>query len=321
MAKVAYPGGSTSIVNNTNAATFIPELWSDEIVAAYKKNLVLANLVNKMSMVGKKGDTLHIPKPTRGSASVKAANTAVTIQADTESEVQISVDKHYEYSRMIEDITGVQALDSMRRFYTDDAGYALAKQVDDDLFTLAKRFGDDNGSGSDWIHSNSYYVDAANGVAAYAVDTVAATDVFTDLAFRELIQKMDDADTPMDGRVLVIPPSARRDILGIDRYNSSDFVDGRGVQNGLIGSLYGVDVYVTSNCPVIEAAADNTASAVDTRAAVLAHRDTMVLAEQLAVRSQTQYKQEYLADLFTADTLYGIQTLRPETGFVLALPN
>ena len=319
MATATYPGGSSSIVNKTNADKFIPELWSDEIIAAYKKNLVLANLVNKMSMVGKKGDTLHIPKPTRGTAAVKAANTAVTIQADTETEVQVAVDKHYEYSRMIEDIVDVQALDSMRRFYTDDAGYALAKQVDDDLFALAKSLGD--GDGSDYTHSASFYVDAGNGLAAYAVDTVAPTDVFTDLAFRELIQKMDDADTPMDGRVLIIPPSARRDILGIDRYNSSDFVDGRGVNNGQIGSLYGVDVYVTSNCPVVETAADNTASAVDTRAAILAHRDTMVLAEQMAVRSQTQYKQEYLADLFTADTLYGVKELRPETGFVLALPN
>ena len=316
MAKVAYPGGSTSIVNNTNAATFIPELWSDEIVAAYKKNLVLANIVNKMSMVGKKGDTLHIPKPTRGSATAKAANTAVTIQADTETEVQISINNHYEYSRMIEDITGVQALDSMRRFYTDDAGYALAVQVDNDLFTLGKSFGD--GDGSDWTHSNSYYVNASSGIAAYAVDTVATGDDFSDLAFRQLIKLMDDQDTPMDGRFLVIPPSARRDILGIDRYNSSDFVDGRGVNNGQIGSLYGVDIYVSSNVPVIETDAENTAGG-DVRGAILGHKDTMVLAEQLGVRTQTQYKQEYLADLMTADTLYGVQALRPETGFVLAL--
>ena len=46
----------------------------------------------------------------------------------------------------------------------------------------------------------------------------------------------------------------------------------------------------------------------------------MVLAEQMSVRTQTQYKQEYLADLMTADTLYGVQVLRPETGFLLALP-
>lgn len=319
MATATYPGGSGSIVAKTQADKFIPELWSDEIVAAYKKNLMLANLVNKMSMVGKKGDTLHIPKPTRGSAAVKAANTAVTIQADTESEVVVSIDKHYEYSRMIEDIVGVQALDSMRRFYTDDAGYALAKQIDTDLFALGKSLG--NGDGSDWTHSNVYYMDASSGLSTYAVDTVANGDTFTDASFRELIKLMDDQDVPMDGRFMVIPPSARRDILGITRYNSSDFVDGRSTQTGLIGNLYGVDIYVSSNCPTVEAAADNSAATVDLKAAIFGHKDTFVLAEQMGVRSQTQYKQEYLADLFTADTIYGVKTLRPESGFVVALPN
>jgi hypothetical protein len=85
-------------------------IWSDEIVAAYEKSLVLANLVNRMPMTGKKGDTIHIPKPTRGDASAKSAETQVTLIAATESEVQVTIDKHYEYSRLIEDITDVQAL-------------------------------------------------------------------------------------------------------------------------------------------------------------------------------------------------------------------
>ena len=308
----------TNHVTNTTGATFIPELWSDEIVAAYKSNLVLANLVNKMPMSGKKGDTLHIPKPTRGSASAKGAESQVTLIAATESEVQVTVNKHYEYSRLIEDITDVQALASMRKFYTDDAGYALAKQVDDDLFALGKSLG--NGDGSDWTHSNSFYVDGANGIAAYAEDTVAATDIFTDLAFRELIKQLDDNDTPMENRFIVIPPSVRQTIMGIDRYNSSDFVDGRGVMNGQIGTLYGIDVYVSSNCPVIETAANNTASAIDTKAAIIGHKDAMVLAEQMGVRSQTQYKQEYLSNLFTSDTLYGTEVLRPESALVVAVP-
>jgi len=316
MATATYPGAA-GMTGLTEADKFIPELWSDEIVAAYKKNLMMANLVNKMSMVGKKGDTLHIPKPTRGSAAVKAENTAVTIQANTESEVVVTIDKHYEYSRMIEDIVGVQALDSMRKFYTDDAGYALAKQVDDDLFSLGKSLGD--GDGSDWTHSNVYSMDATSGLSTYAVDTVIADDVFTDAAFRDLIKLMDDADVPMEGRFLVVPPSARRDILGITRYNSSDFVDGRSTQTGLIGNLYGIDIYVSSNCPTIETAAENSANGA-VKAGILGHRDTFVLAEQMGVRSQTQYKQEYLADLFTADTLYGTKVLRPETGFVIALP-
>jgi len=315
MAAVTYPGGSTSIVNKTAADKFIPEIWSDEVIAAYKANLVLANLVRKMSFKGKKGDTLHIPKPTRGTATAKAANTAVTIQANTESEVQVLIDQHFEYSRFIEDIVETQALSSLRSFYTEDAGYALAKKVDDTLIGLAKTFGDGT---TTYVHSNSYFIDASTGLTLYALDTVTTSDLFTDAGFRKLIQLMDDADVPMDGRKFAIPPSLRNAIMGIDRYNSSDFVDGRGVNNGQIGKLYGIDIYVSSNMPTIETAADNSVGDA-IKAALLFHTDTMVFAEQLGVRSQTQYKLDYLSTLYTADTLFGVKTVRPEAGFVLAV--
>ena len=316
MAAVTYPGGSTSIVNKTAADKFIPEIWSDEVIAAYKANLVLANLVRKMSFKGKKGDTLHIPKPTRGTAAAKAANTAVTIQANTESEVQVLIDQHFEYSRFIEDIVETQALSSLRSFYTEDAGYALAKKVDDLLIAGGKSYGD--GDASDWVHSNAYFIDASTGLTLYALDTVTTSDLFTDAGFRKLIQLMDDADVPMDGRKFAIPPSLRNAIMGIDRYNSSDFVDGRGVNNGQIGKLYGIDIYVSSNMPTIETAADNSVGDA-IKAALLFHTDTMVFAEQLGVRSQTQYKLDYLSTLYTADTLFGTKVVRPEAGFVLAV--
>ena len=307
MATSIYPA-TGGFVDNTSAATFIPEIWSDEVIAAYEQNLVLANLVKKMSMAGKKGDTIHIPKPTRGTANAKVENQAVQVQNAVETEVLVTIDKHFEYSRLIEDITEAQALSSLRQFYTGDAGYALAKQVDDDLFTLGKSFG--NGTGSSWAHNASFQITAGGALEAYDIDGTGDVNAFTDAAFRALIQKMDDADAPMDGRFFVIPPSLRNAIMGIDRYVSSDFVDGRGVVNGKIGNLYGIDVYVTSNCPTPESGV---------RAAILGHKDTMVMAEQVGVRSQTQYKQEFLGTLYTADRLYGTQVLRPETGFVLAV--
>jgi len=314
MATSTYPTQS-SAVGLTEAATFIPEIWSDEIVAAYQSNLVLANLVKKMSMQGKKGDVIHIPKPTRGSANAKVENTGVTLQNNTESEVTVTVNKHFEYSRLIEDIADVQALSSLRQFYTGDAGYALAKQVDTDLFALGVSFGDNNAA---YEGTGSYFIDGTNGLTQYADDTAnGAVDVFTDAGFRDLVQKLDDADVPMDGRALVVPPSVRNTIMGIDRYTSSDFVDGRVVNNGQIGNLYGIDIFVSSNCPVIEAAGDNSASAVDLKQAMLFHKDALVLAEQQGVRSQTQYKQEYLGDLLTADTLYGVSVLRSDAAFNL----
>lgn len=315
MATSVYPA-TGGFVDNTSAATFIPELWSDEVRAAYEKNLVMAPLVKKLSMKGKKGDTINIPAPIRGVATAKAINTAVTVQQETEGNVAVVIDKHFEYSRMIEDLTEVQALASLRRFYTSDAGYALARQIDTDLLNLGKTLA--NGT-TTWIHNASFYNDASTGLTAYAEDTVVPGDVFTDAAFRALIQKQDDADTPMDNRCFVIPPSLRNAIMGIDRYVSTDFVSGKTVNNGLIGNLYGIDVYVTSNCPVVETAANNSVNTNDLKAAMLFHKDTFILAEQLGIRSQTQYKQEFLGNLYTADTLYGVKTYRPDSGFVLVV--
>ena len=324
MATATYPGaaGNTAV---TEAATFIPEIWSDEIVAAYQKNLKMAPLVKKIAMNGKKGDKLHIPKPTRGDANAKAADTAVTIIANTESELTIDINRHFEYSRLIEDIVEVQALSSLRQFYTEDAGYALATKIDADLHSCGTGFGDGGAvvfagavAATDYQHTGCFFNDGGT-TTQYTDDTTVAADVFTDAFFRNMIQKLDDNNVPMDHRVLVIPPSVRNTIMGIDRYVSSDFVSGQAVNSGLIGNLYGIDVYVSANCVTIETAAQNSASSIDTRGALLFHRDAVVLAEQQSVRSQTQYKQEYLSTLYTADCLYGVQVYRPEAGFVLAI--
>ena len=295
-------------VTITTAATFIPEVWSDEIVAAYKKNLVTANLFKKMSFVGKKGDTVHIPSPTRGSASLKAANTQVSLIAATETDVSVTIDKHYEYSRLIEDIVEAQALSSLRRFYTDDAGYALAKQVDTSLVQLGRTF---NG-GTAATYTGAYI--GSDGTTAYTSGSSNAA-ALTDAAIRRTIQRLDDNDVPMDGRFFMIPPSARNTLMGLARYTEQAFVGEAGgnntIRNGEIGNLYGIPVFVSSNADTATGGA---------RICLLGHKDAAVLVEQQGVRSQTQYKQEYLGTLYTADTLYGVSELRDNACFALAVP-
>jgi N4-gp56 family major capsid protein len=323
MANTAFsPSNSVTV---SSAGTFVPEIWSDEIVASYKKNLVLANLVMKMNFKGKKGDTIHIPAPTRGSANAKAATDAVTLIAASNTEVQVAIDKHYEYSRLIEDIAEVQALNSMRQFYTQDAGYALARRVDTDLVQLGRYFNGATVGTDDYATSASStkaYV-GSDGTTAYnSASTNAAA--LTDAAIRRTIQRLDDNDTPMDGRFFVIPPSSRNTLMGLARYTEQAFVgDGNAIRNGEIGNLYGIPVFVSSN-------ADFGAGSSGTdRICLMGHRDAMVLVEQLGVRSQTQYKQEYLGTLFTADTIYGVKAMRTaattgaalsSSAFALAVP-
>jgi N4-gp56 family major capsid protein len=302
----------TAHVTKTTAATFIPALWSDEIVAAYQKNLVMANLIKKMNFKGKKGDTVHIPAPTRGSASAKSASTQVNLIAATESEVVAYINKHYEYSRLIEDIVETQALSSLRSFYTEDAGYALARQVDSDLIALGRAT---NSGGGTTAYSGAF--SGADGTTAYVAAANTGLGALTDAAIRRTIQRLDDADTPMDNRFLVVPPSSRNTLMGIARFTEQAFVGEAGasntIRNGEIGNVYGVPVFVTSN-------ADTTSGSTACRIALMGHKDFAVLVEQQAVRAQTQYKQEYLGTLFTADTLYGVQELRDGAAIALAVP-
>jgi hypothetical protein len=310
----------TAHMTTTTHTKFIPELWSDEVVAAYKSNLVLANLVTRMNHSGKKGDTIHIPKPTRGAASAKAAQTEVTLIAATETELTVSIDKHFEYSRMIEDILEKQALSSMRTFYTDDAGYALAKQADTHLwlqaYTLTGGTINAISSGTTIDFGTAGTVIGSDGSTAFNAgnDNAAA---LADAGIRKVIQTLDDNDIPMGDRFFVIPPVEKKNLTGLARFTEQAFVGeagaGNSIRNGLVGDVYGIPVYVSTNCPL------DTEGSQDARLCLMAHKSALVMAEQMSVRTQTQYKQEWLGDLFTADTIYGTGELRNDAGIKIAV--
>ena len=268
--------------------------------------MVAANLIKKMNFKGKKGDTVHIPAPTRGDASAKAAGSQVTLIAATESEKTVSINQHWEYSRLIEDIVEAQALSSLRQFYTDDAGYALARKVDSTLVQLGRKA---NGGDGTAAYTGAY--SGADGTTAYT----GTAGALTDAAIRRSIQRLDDNDVPMDGRFLIVPPSTRNTLMGIARFTEQAFVGEQGsantIRNGEIGNVYGIPVFVTTNA---DAATDGD------RICLLAHKDFAVLVEQMGVRTQTQYKQEYLGTLFTADVLFGADELRDGSAVALAVP-
>lgn len=279
-------------------------------MAAHKKNVVLAALVRKLNVKGKKGDTVKLPKPTRGSATAKVADTIVTTQTAAGSSISVSLTAHFEYSRLIEDIAEVHALASMRKFYTDDAGYALAVQKDTSIFNAARTL-----NGGDGLSTWNKGVIAGDGTTAFvdAAGNANATAI-TDAGIRRAIQVLDDNDIPMSDRFLALPPVARRIMMGLARFTEQAFVgDGKTIRNGKLGDVYGVSVHVTSNCPT-------PTSATTAKVALLAHRDAILLAEVLGPRVQTQYKQEYLATLLTADTIYGVAEAYDAGGLALVMP-
>lgn len=319
MSALYAPDTVANATNVTTAANFIKKLWSDEVVAAYKANTVVVPLIQSMPFAGEKGNTVYVPKPSRGSVTAKSAGTGVTLNVETAGVFTLTVDQHFEYSRLIEDIASIQALDSMRAFYTDDAGYAHALSLDSAVHSeFAKLAGSDStpttagsayskavigGDGSTtWVQTGS-----GNGIA------------LTDAGIRRAIQSLDDNNVPGRMRALIVPPVEKRRLLGLARFTEQAFTGEAGsansIRNGLIGDIYGVPVYVSTNVATVD-----SSDCTSYRACVLLQKEAVVIAEQLSPRAQSQYKQEFLSDLFTVDTIYGLGTPRPEAGTVLMTP-
>ena len=299
----------TNNTTTTTAAVYIPQLWSDEVIATFKANIVVANLITRFDQVGKKGSVLNVPNFARGTASAKTQGSQVTLIAPTDANTPITINKWFEYSRLIEDIVDVQGLDSFRMAYTDDAGYSLAKQIDSDLINL----GSAAQGGAGTATYNAAFI-GGDGTTVYTSGTPNQT-ALTDAGIRRTVQRLDDADVPMKDRFFLVPPSSRNVLMGISRFTEQAFVGEMGMDNtlrtGKIGDIYGIPVFVSTNCATATGAA---------RIALLGHKSWSGLAMQQEVRSQAQYKQEYLSELFTADTIYGVAELRDNGVVALAVP-
>ena len=332
----------------TTSANFIPKMWSDEVIAAYKQKLVLANLVTNISFKGKKGDTIHLPVPARGTASAKAANTQVTLIADTAGDVAVVIDKWFEYSKLYEDMAEMQALVSMRKFYTDDAGFALAKQIDRNLHLLGAGF---NAGAVAAATSYEKAVIGGDGVTNFSGATPGNGTALTDAGIRKMIQTLEDQDMTSNEFNMVIPPVEASVLRGISRFTEQAFVgNGDTLKTGILGNIYGMEVFTSTNCPWIHvnsvtstqsvtfsSAKPTGASFVDElgttidwststptdatfRAGMILHKDAMCLATQQDVRTQSQYKQEYLGTLVTSDTVYGVKELRDYGALAFVVP-
>jgi len=162
-----------------------------------------------------------------------------------------------------------------------------------------------------------------DGTTAYddAANTNAGNGTtLTDAGIRAMIQTLDDADVPMSERYFVLPPVEKKTLTGIARFTEQAFTgemgSGNTIRNGRVGDMYGIEVFVTTNCPT-ETADDTTTKY---RVGALLHKSALVHAEQMSIRSQTQYKQEWLGDLYTADTIYGVGELRDDAGLGFVVP-
>lgn len=291
-------------VTYASAQAFIPEIWGLRAFQVLRANMVLANLVTTDSDVGSfnVGDILHIPFPGTFTANAKAANTAVTLQTPTDTDVTVTLNKHYEASFLIEDIARAMQNQSIMERYIANAVVPLAEQIENDLFALYASL------------SNSV------GVAAMSI-----TQLLT--AAKQLnIQKV-----PQGNRNLVISPGAHFKLMSdstavMANYLSfsrpEEFSAGQFAQN-----VGGFNMFMSQLVP---AATNMRNLAFNPEVFILAMRplpmndapgaSQFVVQDpvsKLVLRQTVAYNPSFLGIQVTLDVLYGVAVLRNAAGCVV----
>jgi N4-gp56 family major capsid protein len=229
---MALQGGAHQGSNfgKANLDTFIPEIWSQEVKRQLDNNLIMREQmrINPVQFA-RKGDTVHIPEVYRLAVNDKVYNTPVTLQNQTSGEFTMTVDKYKEVSFMIEDVAElfIPGNSRIRSEYTREAGYALARDIDNFLLGLRATI---QNEGTQHIYSTN------NGAAGGTFEAI------DEAAILAALQLLDEANVPREGRCLVVSPGQHTDLLTIDRFSSADYVNNKPVTNGVIGSIYGVPV-------------------------------------------------------------------------------
>lgn len=329
------------------ADKWIPQQWQDEAIATYMAKTVMRNLVATMSHQKHKGDSIIFPKPARGDSSAKVVNTQVTLIADTATDITLTINKHYEYSKLYEDIADMLALNGMKKFYTKDAGYALARRVDAELFKIMATMNGGSIAGATNLFETG--VIGGDGTTLFSGAGGGTGTALTDPGLRAAIQTLEDQDVDSSELNFVVPPTVIKTLRGIARFTEQAFRgDGDALRTGRVGNLYGVEVFSSSLCPWIHCNAtvnlqsvnfsgttltsgayvdefgftvDHSAGAeTKFRACALIHEDAIMLAETQAIRVQQQYKQEYLGYLVTADTIFGCVEMRDYAALSVIVP-
>ena len=278
-------------VTNTTDQHFIPEIWADGIYKYFERKSVFRGLVDDYSALftGKGyGDVLHIPEMSLISASDKVAGEDVTYDATATTETQLVVNKHKFVAKLFEDLTLIQSEADLVEKYSRMMGEALSRQVDADIWSELQNLEDSLNLADD--------------------------DTLTAGKFEEALATLGEADIPyMDGEcAMVVNPTLYADILNPSVGIAQNFIrndavgeGNRGLRSGLVGSLYGIDVYMSNT---VDTANEGGAGA-NTISGAIFHKSAVAFASQQDVRVQSEYSIDALGTKVVADLLYGVKRI------------
>lgn len=240
MSQLQNGGYAGSAIDLSNAQSFISELWTGEVRKFRDAKFYLKQAATVIPFEGRKGDVIHIPGISRMAVYDKLPQTPVNLQARTESDFTFTITKYKESSFMVEDIVNIQSQYALRTHYTREAGYALTRDLDN--FLLAHR-AVANSFPTQRIYSYGAGLLGDGTLDAHLNGTPHGMTLGAVLLAK---RRMDEADVPQEGRLLIVSPAQYAQLLTINQFISRDFQNGTPVEDGVVGSIFNMTVMMTS---------------------------------------------------------------------------
>lgn len=221
-----YRGGA--VLPSTISEFIVPQ-WLTDVTRALNSNLVMKDYVHMISPLKTSGDEITIPSFGRLHVHPKIEERPVRLQTASPSSFKFKADRHIEVSRFFEDITVLKDSYDARSLYTQEAGLALARDIDN------------------WILAHRVALKAEGQVIR--CETAGGADAPLNLgAILAAKLVMEKADVPVDGLTLIVSPAQYQSLLQDDLLINADYrAGGAPVSSGVVGTVYGIPVVVTNN--------------------------------------------------------------------------
>jgi len=217
---------AASQASDTELAVFIPEIWTDAVRASFKKNLVMTNLgTDYSSLVSGGGDIVHIPSVADvADAATKDPHVPVNYTNATEDEIQLALTSHKYASAMVDDMGVVQANSDLLSMYADSIGYKLALGFETEVEAA--------------LATTTECINIAGNTVPKTID--AAT-------LAHISKVVLENDIPINECTLVLNPTLYSSLFRIDDFIHISKTNTANVQNGLVGSVMGMNVVLSNN--------------------------------------------------------------------------
>lgn len=218
------------ITSTTTAGYVNPEIWEKELLVYEKANLVVANLGKFYDRTNVAGDTFNVSVGVTPTAAADVAETtAVSVDAYTKTQVVFTPTergKAYEVSNKELDRTFIPVMQEM----SEELGYGLALKKDSLAISTVTA-----GAGNAVI---------VNDGTAGALTTNDTLDYATIIKGRAEILK--DNLIP---KHLIVTPAMEADLLQLSQFSEYYKFGEKVAKNGFIGTIAGMEVYVTTQIP------------------------------------------------------------------------